>query len=213
MNTHYQVNTMAQISAAIIALITLLGLLIRFVLKSQEYDSLFLGVSYLYQFFTILTNSLILWVMGAISLRRPVHHVVVHAAVVSIIGVGIIFHALLSQNGAKQGFDGLANQITHSVVPVISLIWWLVYADMQSLKWRDSFYALIWPSAYCVYALVRAEFSGFYPYPFINLEQLGWGGLLKSIGYLSLAFLLLSLLTIGIAKIICLFKNKSVASM
>ncbi len=196
----WTVTPLARTAAQLLAAITLAGLIIRVILATEQFGSFFSGVSHLFQFFTIATNTLVLWVMGSMSLNRPVHRILQHATVVSIVGVGIIFHALLSHAGAQHGLDGLANLITHTLVPSLTLFWWLVFADLRSTRWRDSLFSLIWPSAYCVYALVRAEYSNFYPYPFINLETLGWIGLLKSVGNLSLAFLVLALLTIAYAR-------------
>jgi len=139
--------------------------------------------------------------MASIAFGKIPSRVVVHATVVAIVGVGIIFHALLSQYGAQEGLDGLGNLITHTIVPVSSLLWWLAHSEKEAVQWRDAFFSLIWPGAYCIYALVRAEFSGFYPYSFIDLEKLGWGGLAQSVFFLSLAFLALALLTIGYARI------------
>lgn len=210
MNNNNQITNTARTTAAVLALITLAGLIIRFVLATEQFGSVLSGMSHLYQFFTITTNTLVLWVMASIAMGKPVHRVVIHSTVVSIMGVGIIFHALLSHAGAQGGLDGLANLITHTFVPILSLVWWLAHADMKATKWRDSFFALLWPIAYCVYALIRAEFSNFYPYPFIDLSKLGWGGLVQSVFNLSLAFLVLALLTIAYAYAVSTLKNRHV---
>jgi len=210
MNNNQTTNT-ARVTAALLASITLSGLLIRFVLAAEQFGSFLSGVFHLYQFFTIATNTLVFSVMIYIAMGKTVHRVVVHSTVVSIMGVGIIFHALLSHAGAQAGFDGLANLITHTFVPILTPVWWVAHSDMRSMKWRDSFFSLLWPSAYCVYALIRAEFSNFYPYPFIDLHKLGWSGLVQSVLNLSLAFLALALLTIGYAQIASTIKNNRFA--
>ncbi len=207
MNKDYQISKVGRVAAFILALITLAGLLIRFVLASEQYGSFLSGASHLYQFFTIITNTLILIVMSMIVVGKAVSRVVVQASVVSIIGVGLIFHVLLSQAGAKHGIAELANQITHTAVPILSFLWWALYADVKSTQWRDSFFSLLWPGAYTVYALARAEFSGFYPYDFIDLSKLGWGGLAQSVFILGLVFLVLALLTIGVGRTVSLVRN------
>ena len=198
----------ARITALTLALITLAGLLIRFVLAAEQYGSVLSGLSHLYQFFTIVTNTLVLLVMASIAFGKTVHRALIHSTVVSIMGVGIIFHALLSHAGAQGGLDGLANQITHTIVPILTFAWWVVHTDKREIKWQDSFVSLLWPGAYCVYALIRAEYSNFYPYSFINLSELGWGGLAQSVFNLSLAFLVLALLTIGYARVVSAMNNK-----
>ena len=196
-----QISKTARLTAAALATVTLAGLVIRFILATEQFGSVLSGASHLYQFFTILTNTLVFFVMASIAYGKAPHRVVIHATVVSIVGVGIIFHALLSQFGAQDGLDGLGNLITHTIVPISSFAWWVVYSEKAVVQWRDAFFSLIWPSAYCFYALIRAEFSGFYPYSFIDLQKLGWGGLAQSVFFLSLAFLALALLTIGYARI------------
>ncbi len=192
----------ARITATAVGTITLVGLVIRFILATEQYGSFMAGASHLYQFFTIFTNTLVFCVMASIAFGKTPHRLAVHATVVAIVGVGIIFHALLSQFGAQEGLDGLGNLITHTIVPIASLVWWLAHGEKETVQWRDAFFSLIWPSAYCIYALIRAEFSGFYPYSFIDLQKLGWGGLAQSVFFLSLAFLVLALLSIAYARIV-----------
>lgn len=196
-----QISKTARITATALAAVTLAGLVVRFILAAEQYGSVLAGASHLYQFFTIFTNSLVFCVMASIAFGKTPHRLVVHATVVAIVGVGIIFHALLSQFGAQEGLDGLGNLITHTIVPIASLAWWLAHSQKETVQWRDAFFSLIWPGAYCIYALIRAEFSGFYPYSFIDLQKLGWGGLAQSVFFLSLAFFALALFTIAYARV------------
>ncbi len=196
-----KITKAARVTATALALVTLAGLIIRFILAADQHGSFLAGASHLYQFFTIFTNSLVFFVMAAIALGKTPHRLVVHATVVAIVGVGIIFHALLSQFGAQEGLDGLGNLITHTIVPIASLVWWLAHSDKDAVEWRDAFFSLICPGGYTIYALIRAEFSGFYPYAFIDLQKLGWGGLAQSIFFLGLAFLVLALLSIAYARV------------
>jgi len=208
MNNNNKISKTARITATTLALVTLAGLVIRFILAAEQHGSVLAGASHLYQFFTIVTNSLVFLVMAAIGLGKTPHRLIVHATVVAIIGVGIIFHALLSQFGAREGLDGLGNLITHTIVPIASLVWWLAHSDKEAVEWRDAFFSLICPGGYTIYALTRAEFSGFYPYAFIDLQKLGWGGLAQSVFFLGLAFFALALLTIAYARIAIRLKAK-----
>ncbi|MEM7360167.1 MAG: Pr6Pr family membrane protein [Pseudomonadota bacterium] len=187
-------------TAGALAVLAALGLLIRVIIASGQFGSVWSGVSHLYQFFTITTNSLVLVVMILLFREREVHRNVILATAASIAGVGIIFHTLLGAPAGQQGWDLLANLITHTFVPIAMVLWWLVYTDYSQVRWTDTWYCLPWPGAYCAYALLRAEYSGFYPYHFIDLEQLGWVGLGKSVFGLSLAFLFLGLLLVSYAK-------------
>jgi hypothetical protein len=71
---------------------------------------------------------------------------------------------------------------------------------MAGLAWRQLPFWLIYPFVYLLYLVVRGHFSGFYPYPFMDIGELGW----KSVGLNSLimvgVFALLSVMLIGWAK-------------
>lgn len=182
-------------TAAGIAAVTLLGLVIRLVLAAQLHNGFLNGASHLYQFFTIVTNTLVLVVFSCVFFGRSLSPKWILTSVVSIVGVGLIFHLMLDAPPNTEFFDWLANIITHSVVPLACFIWWLAYGSAYNLHISDTLWALVWPLAYCAYALVRAEFSGFYPYPFIDLEKLGFAGLIKSVGFISCIFLAISLVS------------------
>jgi len=187
--------------ALFIALLALVGLVIRLVITGEREGSYLHGVSFMYQYFTIWGNTLVLILMATLASGRRVPNTLMLATVVTIMGIGIIFHALLSQWGAREGWDGLANQITHTYIPILAPLWWLVHGKRGEIQWKSALKCLIIPAVYCLYALIRAEFSGFYPYGFIDLSKLGWAGLIKSVSIITLAFFILSLLTIGAVKL------------
>ncbi len=184
-----------RVTAAGIAAITLLGLVIRLVLAADLHNGFLNGASHLYQFFTIVTNTLVLVVFSYVFFQRSFNPRWILTSVVSIVGVGLIFHFMLDAPPNTEFFDWLANILTHSVVPIACFIWWLAYGSVYNLHISAALWALVWPLAYCAYALIRAEFSGFYPYPFIDLERLGFAGLVKSVGFISCIFLTISLVS------------------
>ena len=193
--------TAKRATAWIIASVVFLGLVIRFYLHYKAGESVWLALSVLYQYFTLWTNTLVFLVMASVAINRPTSKVLILATAVSIAAVGIIFHGVLNPPGGQQGLDLLANLITHTFAPVLCPLWWLVFHSKYDFQWKDSLPCLIFPAVYCVYAIIRAEFSGFYPYPFINLQVLGIVGLVKSIAIISMAFLVLALSTIAISKL------------
>jgi hypothetical protein len=79
---------------------------------------------------------------------------------------------------------GLTNtEILHGVTPLVALLLWLLFAEHQRLSWRCALLWLTYLYGYLVVMLVRAQVSpeASYPYPFINLHELGWGGLMQNI--------------------------------
>jgi len=53
---------------------------------------------------------------------------------------------------------------------------------------------LIYPLAYLFYTLIHGAVSGFYPYPFVNVDKLGYGKALLNCLGVTVFFVVLSLL-------------------
>ena len=80
------------------------------------------------------------------------------------------------------------------------ILYWYLFAPKGGLGLKNALSWLIYPFVYAVFVLFRGTLSGFYPYPFIDANTLGFRKvLLNSVGLL-IGFFLLSLLFIIITK-------------
>lgn len=193
--------------ALALAMIAAITLIARLVLSSQEHGSIILGLSHLSQFFTILTNLLVVVVMIAIGLNRKLPQGILEGLVVAIVCVGVIYHLLLAHLWSPQGVAMLADQGVHTVVPILTFLWWLIFSDMCAMSWKDTLKAIVWPFIYVSYALIRAQWSDFYPYPFLNLTELGAARLVLNVIGLSFVFYMLGLILLAIARFRCRAKG------
>jgi hypothetical protein len=158
-------------------------------------------------FFTILTNILTALVFSAVALqpkggwgqwlRRPS---VQAAGAVYIAIVGMVYQLLLRQLWNPQGAQWVADVMLHSVIPVGYVLYWFLFAPRAGLIWKDAVVWLTYPAAYLVYTLARGAVSGLYPYPFVDVQVLGYGGVLaRSAGFL-LVFLGMGLLVVAVGR-------------
>lgn len=132
-------------------------------------------------YFTVLTNLLVAVLTGLVAMRWRVPGGVAFAGVLAIVMVGLVYHLLLAGLTDPQALAWWADQGLHTAVPVLTLAWWLVFAPVP--RWQALTGGLIWPVAYLIYALVRGGVTGFWPYPFLDVARLGWGGVaLNSVG-------------------------------
>jgi hypothetical protein len=60
-------------------------------------------------------------------------------------------------------------------VPVLAVTGWLIFGPRPRVTLRVVLLSLIWPAAWLGYTLVRGGLTGWYPYPFLNLQQRGPG--------------------------------------
>lgn len=186
------------------ALVAVAGatLVLRVVLKFDETGSVLGAISYLSQFFTILTNTFVFGVMLAVVLGKWIAPRITQSLAIAIVGVGIVYHVALAHLLDLSGLALLADHGVHTVVPAMTLVWWLFFAPKQQFQPRDTIAWIVWPVAYCGYILIRASFSGFYPYPFLNLPELGVVGLVQSILLLCLAFIVIGFALTGLSKLV-----------
>ncbi len=138
-------------------------------------------------FLTILTNLLIALVCFALYRRRwpgwwPDQAATLGCLTVNILMVGAIYHIALSSLWDPQGLHWLSDQGLHSVVPALFFAFWLGFAPKQGLRASHALWWLLYPAGYFVYALYRGGLDGWYPYPFIDVTQLGIGRVLVNAG-------------------------------
>ena len=93
----------------------------------------------------------------------------------------------------------MADQALHSAVPGLVLIWWLGFAA-KTVTPRDLPFWLIWPAVYAAYALIRGALTGFWPYPFLDADSLGWPAVALTSAVLVAAFAVLGLGFVTLAR-------------
>ena len=122
------------------------------------------------------------------------------ATTINIFVVGLLYNLLLRQIFSSVDLQRLADEILHVVIPLLFIIYWYLFAPKGGLGWKSAFPWLLYPFFYAIFVLLRGASSGFFPYPFIDANTLGFKKVLfNSIG-LFIGFFILSQLFIVIAK-------------
>ncbi len=197
-----KVSSTAKSSAALIALFGAVTLVTRVYLRMEQGESLFEAFSFLTQFFTILTNFLIVVMFTLIATGRAIAPRLVLAGVVAIACVGLIYHLLLAHLENHVGLAFWADHGVHTFVPAFAVIWWLAFGTPEKPSVGAVGAWVIWPLTYFAYVLIRAIWSNFYPYPFVDLPQIGWARLaINSVG-VSLVFVAIGLILTFCARMI-----------
>lgn len=127
------------------------------------------------RFFTFLTNITVAIVMtrAALTGQRPGASLST-AITVWITVVMLVYHALLNQGFTPDMIDFYTDHGLHTVVPVVTIGWWVMRAHKGSLGARDAALWCLFPIAYLLYALARGLIGGTYPYFFIDPTRDGW---------------------------------------
>ena len=165
------------------------------------------GVVNYFSFFTILTNIIVALALSVPLLMprstvgkflsRPM---VQSGIAVCIALVGIVYELLLRHLWNPEGMQFVADVILHNFVPLIYVLFWLIFVPKGGLRWKDPLLWLIYPVAYLLYALARGALTGSYQYPFIDVGQFGYGRVMVNAVVLMLVFLVLGLVFIGVDR-------------
>jgi len=59
---------------------------------------------------------------------------------------------------------------------------------------------LCYPLIYLIYTLVRGSFTGTYPYPFLDVGVIGYGGMMANVAVLLIVFLGMGLAIVAISR-------------
>jgi hypothetical protein len=197
----YQESFVNRSFAASIVVVATLTLLTRLLLRIEMGETPVEALGYMTQFFTVLTNTLVLLVMAWIAAGRAVSARLMLCVVISITCVGLIYHLLLAHLNPSRGLALASDHGLHTVVPCLTVAWWLLWGEKPALRWSDPLLWIIWPLVYSAYALARAEFSGFYPYPFLDLPSLGSAQLVTNLVSMALVFVVVGLALTGLGKV------------
>lgn len=85
----------------------------------------------------------------------------------------------------------VADTLLHVVVPLLVLVGWLLFGPRPRITARTIGLALIWPVLWLGYTLVMGAIHCWYPYPFIDVNELGYSRTLLNAAGVTVLFLVL----------------------
>ena len=170
--------------------------------------SLLGGLVNYFSFFTILTNTLAAAVLTcAADHREPtkcqaffMQPWVSSGIAVSIIVVGAAYSLLLRQLWQPEGWQWLANELLHDVMPVLFALYWWFYVPKGVLRVSHIGLWMLYPVLYFAYILLRGHLLGVYPYPFIDVEKLGYGQAFINAGGILAGFVAVALAVVAVDR-------------
>ncbi len=159
----------------------------------------------LFSYFTILTNILVairftftVFKKTGFFLRPDTQT----AITVYIVVVGAVYNMVLRFLWNPEGLQLWVDELLHTVIPLLSLFYWILFVPKSTLKWKNSIGWMGFPIGYTLFIIIRGALSGDYPYPFIDVPAIGYPQALLNGCILVLIFMGLSLFLIAVAKFI-----------
>jgi hypothetical protein len=167
-----------------VAFAVLCAVAITYQLARLQGHSSFRGAGNFFSFFTIQSNIIAATVLVLTALMRPRERslgfeAIRGAATFYITITGVVFAALLS--GLQEQLDThneFVNSTVHYVIPAAALIDWLIDPPRQRLGLKVALAWLSYPLLWFAYTLIRGSVVNWYPYPFVDVSQHGYSGVL-----------------------------------
>ena len=169
---------------AILIAITIIGwitIAFRLYLRITEYDfSAFESTVQFFSYFTILTNLFVIIYCTNQLLKSKEKNTsllnkpeTLTALNVFILIVALVYHIVLKPLWNPEGIQMIVSEICHTVIPLGTLILWIISKNKGQVKLKSLLQWLLYPLIYIVFVLIRGSFSNFYPYPFLDVQTLG----------------------------------------
>jgi len=162
-----------------------------------------------FSYFTILSNTLVAVYFTVMWLKKPSLLLlrlqkpgILTAVTLYISIVGLVYQLVLRSIWSPTGMQKLVDELLHSVMPLFVIVFWYLYENHKATSWKLIPKWLIFPSLYLVYILIRGHFSNYYPYPFMDVTQLGLNQVLLNSGVLVLVFLAVAFGFVGISSLL-----------
>ena len=169
--------------------------------------AVFTPTIHFFSFFTILTN-----ILAALALLLPaaapasrigrfLDRPSVRTAIAGyIIMVGTVYYLLLRNLGQEEGWTLFFEHVLHYVTPPLFVLDWLLFVRTGEVAFRNGIASLGFPALYVAWTLAHGVATGWYPYPFVDVPELGYPRALLNIAGLVVAFLALELALVAIGR-------------
>jgi hypothetical protein len=147
-----------------------------------------------FSYFTIQSNVLVLAL--AVTLARDADRdgdrwrVLRLDALLGITITGLVYAVVLAPTLHPEGLGWWTNAGLHYVSPVATLALWLFAGPRPRVAGATVAWALVWPVLWIGYTLAHGAVSGWYPYPFLDVSDLGYAVALRNLGFVVLLALL-----------------------
>jgi hypothetical protein len=191
----------ARVWFGVTALVVAVGIVVQLFVTANSTQGYFPDnpdrVFNVFAFFTIQSNLLLGGTCLLLAIDRDRWHSTLFKTlrlngVLGIAVTGIVYHLVLAGADDLEGAAALTNFLLHTATPLLGVLGWLVFGPRGQTDGRVVAWSLVYPLLWLAFTLIRGEGTGFYPYPFVNVTEHGYGTVLLNCLLVALLFLVLA---------------------
>ena len=134
-----------------------------------------------FSFFTILTNILValFFTVSALKSKSRLSRVLlmdgsITAITALILIVGSVYQLVLRSIWEPTELQLIVDELLHTITPLYMLGYWFFNVNNADLQLKAVLKWLGYPLVYIAFITIRGGFSGYYPYPFLNVSDIGY---------------------------------------
>lgn len=198
MNTNHQ-RTIQLIGA----LTGFAGVILQYTASALQFQT---SMVQFLSYFTILTNLLVsVYFTALLFPKSKLYNLATLASTgtaitVYILVVGLVYQTVLRSLYHPQGLFLVSDNLVHGWMPLFTLGYWIRFTYGNFIEPKSLITWLYYPLAFLFYSLLRGHFTGWYPYPFLDVTTLGYGQVWVNSGAVSALFVILFLLFITLTN-------------
>jgi hypothetical protein len=121
---------------------------------------------------------------------------------VMIVVTGVVYHTLLAGLLDLGGWQLASDQIVHTAVPLMAAVGWLVFGPRGLTSWKVVGYSVVYPLLWLAFTLARGAVDGWYPYPFIDVGELGYARVTLNVLGITVGFVALAAGALGLDRLL-----------
>lgn len=115
-------------------------------------------------------------------------------SLVMISVTGLVYAIMLAPNAELEGLQYVTNALNHYIIPILTVIMFLLLGPRRQVSFATVFTALIIPIGWAFYALIRGSIINAYPYGFMNVAEVGLATALVNIAGVAVLGVILGLI-------------------
>ena len=150
-----------------------------------------------FSYFTIQSNFLVAVSMLLIVRDRTdtqLFRVIRLASLVGITVTGIVAAVALPPSPNYTTGSLICDRLLHIAVPALTFVGWVLFGPRGKVTRDDLLPSLIWPVLWLAATLALGPAVDWYPYPFLDVETIGYGRTLLNCALIAVLFLALAAL-------------------
>ena len=161
-----------------------------------------------FSFFTILTNTLTALCFTIVKDEKPSglyrffsDTKTLTAITIYMTIVGLVYNVILRSIWQPTGLQLLVDESLHVIMPLLTIMYWILYVPKHQLRYQNILPWMVYPLIYFIIVIIRGAMSGFYPYPFIHVGQLGYSKVAVNAILVMLVFVVVAILFVGMDRL------------